>query len=240
MAGPLRAILSSRSELGPGLVDLRFALGEPPRLAFRAGQFVTIIIGHDAAGETIKRSYSIASPSSEGESLRFIVRLIQGGPAAAFLGDLAPGAAVAMTGPHGFFVLDDRHPGHVVFAVTGTGIAPVIPMLYELAAQASSAARRVDVFWGARHAGDLVPRADVETACRAAGAALRIQLTQPPPGWSEGAGRIVGPVLDALPALASPTFYLCGNGAMIEELKTSLVARGVDRKKQIRTEAFFG
>jgi ferredoxin-NADP reductase len=46
-------------------------------------------------------------------------------------------------------------------------------------------------------------------------------------------------VLDALPSLASPTFYLVGNGAMINELKRELVARGVNRKAQIRTEAFF-
>ena len=36
-----------------------------------------------------------------------------------------------------------------------------------------------------------------------------------------------------------PTFYLVGNGAMIRELKTELVQRGVDRKAQIRNEAFF-
>src|SRR5256885_10272965 len=45
-------------------------------------------------------------------------------------------------------------------------------------------------------------------------------------------------ILDALPSLAQPTFYLCGNGAMIKEVKAGLVARGVDRKRQIRTEAF--
>jgi hypothetical protein len=35
-------------------------------------------------------------------------------------------------------------------------------------------------------------------------------------------------------------FYLVGNGAMVAELRASLVEQGVDRKLQIRTEAFFG
>ena len=51
--------------------------------------------------------------------------------------------------------------------------------------------------------------------------------------------RITGPVLEALPTLEQPTFYIVGNGAMIQELKSGLVARAVNRKKQIRTEAFF-
>ena len=46
-------------------------------------------------------------------------------------------------------------------------------------------------------------------------------------------------MLDALPSLTNPTFYIVGNGAMIAELKRSLIAQGIDRKKHIRTEAFF-
>ena len=46
-------------------------------------------------------------------------------------------------------------------------------------------------------------------------------------------------VCERLPRLATPTFYLVGNGAMITELKRELISRGVNRKTQIRTEAFF-
>ena len=47
-------------------------------------------------------------------------------------------------------------------------------------------------------------------------------------------------VVVEVPALDRPVFYLVGNGAMIKELKAELQARGVDRKRQIRNEAFFG
>jgi ferredoxin-NADP reductase len=46
-------------------------------------------------------------------------------------------------------------------------------------------------------------------------------------------------IVDDLPRLAKPTFYLVGNGGMIRDVKAALVERGVDRKKQIRNEAFF-
>ena len=41
------------------------------------------------------------------------------------------------------------------------------------------------------------------------------------------------------PPLRQPTFYLVGSGAMIRDVKAGLVARGVDRKRQIRNEVFF-
>jgi hypothetical protein len=66
-----------------------------------------------------------------------------------------------------------------------------------------------------------------------------LHLTAAPPGWAGEGGRITPALVARLPTLAAPTFYLVGNGAMISELKHELTARGVNRKRQIRTEAFF-
>jgi succinyl-CoA synthetase beta subunit len=64
-------------------------------------------------------------------------------------------------------------------------------------------------------------------------------LSRPGADWRGPRGHLTGHVLAALPGLVQPTFYLCGNGAMTRELKAELIARGVERKRQIRTEAFF-
>ena len=53
--------------------------------------------------------------------------------------------------------------------------------------------------------------------------------------WTHHASRC----WSGLPRCNAPTFYLVGNGAMITELKRELISRGVNRKTQIRTEAFF-
>jgi CDP-4-dehydro-6-deoxyglucose reductase, E3 len=237
MSQPLRARLQSRTTIADGVVDLVFALVSPPSLPFRAGQFVTLAVGKDAAGRDVRRSYSIASPSAEGHRLRFIVRIVAGGPASDYWVSLPIGAELNMTGPHGFFVLDEHHAGDVVFAATGTGLAAVLPMLNELERRRESGRRLV--YWGVRHEADLFLADEVEAACAAAGADLRTYLSRPTPAWTGLTGRITGPVLEAFPGLHAPTFYIVGNGAMIDELKKSLIARGVDRKKHIRTEAFF-
>ncbi|MES1157935.1 MAG: hypothetical protein ABUL67_02430, partial [Haliangium ochraceum] len=147
------------------------------------------------------------------------------------------GTDVQMTGPHGFFVLDNEHPGDIVFGATGTGVAAIMPMLAELAEREPQERRHLHL--GSRHEGDLFALDEIETLCAEAGTELFIHLTAPPPAWKGGRGRITQPLLESLSELREPTFYLVGNGAMITEVKKELVARGVDRKKQIRTEAFF-
>jgi ferredoxin-NADP reductase len=237
MPGPLVAVLRSRTLVAAGIADLVFELREPPRLDFQAGQFVSMAVT-DASGVALpRRSYSIASQSSEPERLRFIIRVIAGGAASEHLMDLALGDELALTGPYGFFVLDAAHGGDVVFGATGTGMAAIMPMLGELAARPGPGRRLV--YWGARHEEDLFSRVEIEALAVRAGAELFIHLTAPSPSWTGPRGRITAAILDALPGLAAPTFYLVGNGAMITELKRELVARGVNRKAQIRTEAFF-
>jgi methane monooxygenase component C len=244
MPGPLVAALRARSIIAPGIADLELSMQSPPRLKFQAGQFVSIGVAAPAgvdvqveAESVPRRSYSIASPSTDAETLRFIIRVMPEGAASSFLMSMPLGTAVNMTGPHGFFVLDRAHGGDVVFGATGTGIAAVMPMLGELARRDEPGRRFV--YWGVRHETDLFAREEILALAARARAQLSIHLTAPGDGWTGARGRITGAIVEALPALASPTFYLVGNGAMISEAKRELVARGVNRKAQIRTEAFF-
>ncbi|HXT96350.1 MAG TPA: FAD-binding oxidoreductase [Polyangia bacterium] len=243
MPASFTAELVARETIAANIAELSFALREPAGLDFKAGQFVSISIGSDPPDGEIhpRRSYSIASQSDAGELLRFIIRVIPEGKASEFLMSLPLGTVVNMTGPHGFFVLDPVHPGDIVFAATGTGIAAVMPMLGELGRrrQTGGPARRCLVLWGARVEADLFAREEILALAAQADAELRIYLTAPEATWTGGHGRITAALLAELPRLHAPTFYLVGNGAMITEVKRELVARGVNRKAQIRTEAFF-
>ena len=239
MTNPFQATFLERSNIAPGVFDLRFAMTSQPRLDFKAGQFVTLHVPAQNNTGFLRRSYSIASPAFHGDHLRLIVRRIPGGPASDYLMRLAQGDVVTMAGPFGLFVLAESHPGDVVFGTTGTGIATIMPMLEELARAPGNVPGRTLVHWGLRCEEDIFLRHEIEELCRSAGAELHIHLSAAEPVWTGQHGRINASVLGRLSDLTAPVFYLVGNGAMVSELRTSLVERGLDRKKQFRTEAFF-
>ena len=235
--GPIVTELTARTLIAPGIADLSFRMVSPAALSFRAGQFVSIAVDGPDAPAPSRRSYSIASQSDAGGTLRFIIRVIASGAASELLMSTPIGGAMRMTGPHGFFVLDEDHAGDVVFGATGTGVAAVMPMLGELSRTADRGHRYL--YWGLRHESDLFAHEEIARLCELSDTELRIFLSAPGETWDAGRGRITPAILAQLPSLTVPTFYLVGNGSMITELKRELVERGVNRKKQIRTEAFF-
>jgi ferredoxin-NADP reductase len=222
--------------LAHGVVRWRFGLVPRAPLTFRPGQFVSMRVGKDADANPILRSYSIASSPGKPE-FDLILKLVEGGTASKWFADLAVGARVQFTGPMGFFVLDLSHPGDVVIGATGVGITPVLPMLEELLARPERG--RVRLYWGNRDAEDLFFDAELAALAQNPRLEVRRYLTRPPSAWQGLTGRITQPILDDAPALDRPVFYLVGNGAMIKEVKAGLIAGGVDRKRQIRNEAFF-
>jgi CDP-4-dehydro-6-deoxyglucose reductase len=236
-SGSIVTELAARTVIAPGIADLWFRMITPARLDFQAGQFVSIAVEGSESLSTARRSYSIASQTDAGDRLRFIIRVIPSGAASELLMSLPLGAPLRMTGPHGFFVLDAEHAGDVVFGATGTGVAAVMPMLGELARRRDGGRRYL--FWGLRHQADLFVHDEIMRLCERSDTELRVYLSGPDENWNGLRGRITPAILDTLPQWATPTFYLVGNGAMITELKRELVARGINRKKQIRTEAFF-
>lgn len=210
---------------------------DEPELTFRPGQFISTQVGLDAEGNPVLRSYSLASPPERRGELVLILRLVENGIGSQYFDALRPGDSLRFTGPMGFFVNELEHPGEAVYVATGTGVAPFFPMIDETLRRPETG--RVLLFWGLRSEQDLFGHDELSTlAARHPRFSAAIYLSQPQ-GFARLRGRVTGPVLELLPSLKAPTFYLCGNGQMIEELKAGLVDRGVNRKRQIRTEAFF-
>lgn len=208
-----------------------------PELRFRPGQFISVNVGTDADNNPILRSYSIASPPERRGELALVLRLLPDGVGSRFFDGLRLGEPIRFTGPMGFFVNELAHTGDVVYVATGTGIAPLLPMIAETLRRAETG--RVLLFWGLRAEADLFYQDEISAlSTRHPRFSHHIYLSQPQ-GFYRLRGRVTGPVLEQLPSLREPTFYLCGNGQMIEELKAGLQDRGVSRKRQIRTEAFF-
>lgn len=230
-----RARVNRIDTVAPDIVRIDLAAVEPARLGFRAGQFVSLRL--DAHGD-LRRSYSIASSPARADGFELVVKLVPGGAGSARLAALAPGDEVGFTGPLGFFTVAPAHEGDVVFVATGVGIAPFAPMLEETLARAAEPGA-VRLFWGVRHEADLFWRERFD-ALAAAHARFSWQafVSKPGPGWAGAHGRVTPALLDAVPGLGQPRFYLCGSRAMIDDVRAGLGALGVGRKR-IASEIFF-
>ena len=225
------ATVKQTSYIANQVMELVMEFPEP--LNFRPGQFLSLRVGTDSDGNPVLRSYSIASSPGSRE-VKLIVKIIDGGTASAWFRERKAGDTIELSGPMGFFVNDLSHHGEVVYGATGVGIAPVLPMLDELLARGE----KVTLFWGNRYVNELFWLDELEKR-KSDRFQFHLYISGAGEIWEGNRGRILSGIVDALPALQKPTFYLVGNGAMIRDVKAALVERGVDRKKQIRNEAFF-
>ena len=214
-----------------------FSLDE--KIHFRPGQFISVQVGIDADNNPILRSYSLAFTPNEG-LIALVIKLIGCGVGTRYFSTLKRGSQISFTGPMGFFVNELFHMGDVVYAATGTGLAPIYPMIVETLKRKEQG--KVYLFWGLRSKEDLFFQEELSILQgeneRFSATICFSQEQKHKLSWGKH-GRIQAPILELLPHLHKPVIYLCGNGQMINEVKQLLQEKGLDRKRQIRTESFF-
>lgn len=114
---------------------------------FKSGQYFSFKIQ-----EKVNRSYSIAS-APNGESIEFLVEIIEGGVGSNFIDKLKTGDKFDAIGPLGFFTLEktgafaDNEP--LLFLATGSGISPIRSMILDLL-QNQKSSREIHLYFGLR------------------------------------------------------------------------------------------
>ena len=226
--------------LTPEVLEVDAAMRTPADVKYRAGQFVSVRFP-SAAPSAERRSYSIASNATRTDGFELLVKLIPGGLASTWFAAAAVGDELHFTGPMGFFVPDLAHPGDVLFAVTGSGIAAAVPMLHDILSRPPAQEHgKVVLYWGLRHEDERYWLDRIAALERLSPRfTWHLSLSRPRPDWTGPRGRITEHVLAAAPRAERPVCYLVGNGDMVRDVKTGLLALGLDRKKQVRVEVFY-
>ncbi len=250
MSVELNATVTARNEINHGLLILRVK-PDVPVSGFTPGQYTVLGLPGSAArvanaepedeppapDKVVKRAYSIASSSSQGEFLEFYVALVHTGLLTPRLFALEEGDRLFVGKKIvGMFTLKDVQPEHdIVFVGTGTGLAPYISMLRSQ--YRFDAGHRTIVIHGAKVSWDLGYSRDL-----AALAALYehfhylpiIDDTQRDPDWPGKTGFVFeyfddGTVPRLLGHDLTPdttSVFLCGNPLMIEGMEKMLLERG--------------
>lgn len=225
----LEAILGSVEHLTADIC--RVTLDLPVEMPFVAGQFVNVVV----PGTDLVRTYSMANGSTDPHRIELICKLLPGGAFSDFLrGNPLPGTAIGLSGPYGMLRVRLSHR-HIVMVAGGSGLAPLLAMLADLARAEST--RTVTLVFGARAPADLY-LLEVIAALQATLPGLEFVpvVQQPGADWA-GATGVVTDVLDARGSWETTDAYLCGPPGMIDAATELLIARGV-RPQNVYFDAF--
>jgi ferredoxin-NADP reductase len=222
----MKARLVSSVELAP--LTRQFTFEAEGELNFVPGQFLSLVA--ESGGKTITRAYSIASPP-DGNRFDLCLNLVEEGTFTPTLFGLSPGDEVEYKGPYGVFVF--RNPlSDSILVATGTGITPFRSMLQERLPRESE--RQFTLVFGARHEHSLLYRDEfTELARRHPNFRFVPTLTRPGSAWSGLSGRVHAHVDLELGARRDVDVYICGMAEMVNELRSTLKAKGLDRKRII-------
>lgn len=198
-----------------------------PKLEHKPGVFVMMHLLDEKGESTLKRPYSIASaPGSE--ELEFCIKMIDG-EFTSKLDKLKTGNIVGIEGPMGRFTYEGDK---CVFICGGTGIAPIISMVRDIANKKNEG--EYLVFISARKQSMLIYYDELKGIDRE-NANIRVIFTltrEEPEGWEGRCGRIDEALLKEF--MSDPkefNWYICGPMKMVLSLKEYILGMGGKEEK---------
>lgn len=203
---------------------LMLALQGGERIAFGAGQFIEIA----APGSEQWRAFSMANAPGADDRVELMTKLLPGGVFSDYLKTSAKeGDTLQVRGPFGQFQIAET-AAPIVMVAGGSGMAPIVSMLGDLAGQGS--AREIVFYYGARSRRDLFWLDEIAALGRRL-AHFRFvpALSEPLPqdDWQGETGLITDVIVRHSESLRGAEGYLCGPPGMIDAAVAVLKAKGM-------------
>ena len=205
------------------VLQLRLPAGQ--RAKFKAGQYLQV-----ALPDGTRRSYSMANPPHESDTLQLHIRHVPGGQFTQIVPQLQAGDSLQVELPYGNFELKEESTAPMLCVVGGTGFAPVKSLLDDMVKKRVQ--RPVTLVWGGRDRRGLYLLSAVEkwrkhwpgfTFVPALEDAADAQALT---GFH---GRVDDAVRSRFTSLAGHEVYCCGSPAMVAAVRKACVAeRGLD------------
>jgi CDP-4-dehydro-6-deoxyglucose reductase/ferredoxin-NAD(P)+ reductase (naphthalene dioxygenase ferredoxin-specific) len=225
----LKASVIAREQPSPDVTRLRLQVaGEP--LAFAAGQYARLFVGKLPA-----RSYSMAN-SPDDSVLEFHVRQVPDGLVSGYIAsELKVGDTVRLEAPFGTAYLREEHPGPIIAAGGGTGLAPVLSIVRR--ALAHMPRRPLHIYFGVRSELDIYAARELEVLAAHDQVQMHIVLSDPAAPTSCRTGYLHQALEQDFADLSGAKVYLCGPPPMVTAMTASVQTRGV-KAEDIHSDPF--
>lgn len=210
--------LIEKNQLTDSIFFLKYSFIE--NFEWAPGQYVGI-----TTSPAHRRSYSIVD--YDGQNLSFLVDIRPKGRASIYFKDVEVGDKKQIIGPYGKFLLQDTN-NPKIFISTGTGIAPIIPMIKEL----STTNIPAKIFSGARLQNEDIALIFVEEYL-----SEHIEyhqcITREEPKEVNSikihSGRVTQVIEGEDIDWKNTEFYICGGPEMISDVERILREKGADK-----------
>jgi CDP-4-dehydro-6-deoxyglucose reductase len=209
------------------IIEVILRLPPTANFKFLEGQYL------DVLHNSIRRSYSIASTSSQKEITLLIKRFENGKMSDYWFNHAKENDLLRIEGPKGtFFLRDNLKP--LLFLATGTGIAPIMSILNILDENPDYQLQHsITVYWGNRYPEEFVWQPEFEN--------LNVDFIQvcskPDQGWMGEVGYVQDIAMQKQPDVEKCAIYACGSNAMIQSAKQLFIEKGLP-ENQFYSDAF--
>jgi NAD(P)H-flavin reductase len=229
-----KATILKRQQITPNVFLLSLSWPTDTNWNFVAGQYLIFHIPKMENGHPARRLYSIASAPLQRNVLDFVIEQVPNGIGSTYLHNTEIGGEVTVQGPAGLFVYKTSGKNPIFFA-TGTGIAPIYSMIYELLATGFT--NDIYLYWGLKTKEDLYLMRELqELSMKFKNLHFTICLSREESVSEEHFFKgHVDTAYEAMLSLTGKTptdfaYYLCGGKNVVTSLKGYLA------EKQIPTE----
>lgn len=218
--------VSAITDLTHDIKQIDVALDQ--EITFRAGQYVDITI----PDTNITRSYSMANPPSQSDTLSFIIKTYADGSFSSKLNNFSVGDALTLNGPFGMSFRNERNEGPVLLVGGGSGMAPLWSILNDLVD--NNVQKPVRLYYGARTEKDLLYLDEIEKIGEKLDDFKFIPaLSDLAPGetWDGATGyihEVVAKDFDSEVPVANREAYACGPPPMCDALVPVFQQIGID------------
>jgi len=192
---------------------------------FEPGNHINIVLPNKNS-----RPYSIASSSNNPEEITVVVSAEHNGEGADYLKSLSVGDMVKAVGPFGKFRLKKHFSSNLLFVTTGTGIAPIISMLYKLSEENYDG--KITLLFGLRNEESIYLK-DVLEGFKSSFSDFNYSycLSKPNNSWDGNKG-YVSEFID-VKDVNNTQVYLCGHREMVSTAKEKLLSIGIKEENII-------
>ena len=224
---PLRrwsARVERLERLTEDLIVLELRVLGDERIAFRAGQYINIVLPD---GE--RRAFSFANAPRDSATIELHVRRVPGGRYTGHVFTaMREGDTIDFEGPLGDFTLRESTLP-IIFVAGATGFAPVKSIVED--AFARRLQRPMSLYWGVRRRADLYMAELCERWQREHDNFVFVPvLSEPLPAdaWTGRTGLVHEALLADFPSMKGHELYVCGSVRMVEAAIPAFMAHGAD------------